>query len=1424
GDWVPLISAYPAHIDEGKQRKSFHSGYKSVDTSSNYSGDWYNDQYDEADTAHFADTYTLWIYPLPASVAGVSLQYYDITLTSPVWRDLPNTTLTGHGLAVSCTAIQPGQYNARLMAWDKNNQPVDLSSLADLSADGNWACFNITIKHGATLTTVVNTTATPQEIVRPIRHQTMDRWDNLCSSTTPLGNTTNYVYNGFNKVLSQTDPAVEVTHEDGRMETISPTKANSYSVTSYTMATRDANGKVTTYDRDNDGTTLKTTPPNGVYKKNVLDIYGRTVEEQDPMGHKTDHTYDRCDRKTSKVDACGWETHYRYNEINLKISMTNGNGETDRYDYVQPTSKTCCTHHWAPLNQLTLKIYDINGERLKEQYADGHTNFWTRDYFGNILTHTDFSGALYTNTYNYNMQVLSAISTGGDHGMYINPSNNLSEPVLPQNLKYGYDEAGNTIQILDDAQSLTTQYRYNLDGKRIRATFMGSDGHIHQATITTLNAANWIVESQDTITRLSYGYTPTGYRRYTIADIYWDNAWIPSDYESWFAYNEIDEVIIDRGKLIDGKIQIVSNQGTELKYNNAGWRSKQTTIDDGNRVEKTLNYLSNGLLSSISSTDGNNNTFQYDGKVSRRTKYTTKDTEQDNHYNANSWITSDYYKDNSQNMETNTKYDLTETGLVYHQVAQSNTLDHLDGYTDDLTTSYIGFDELKVARTSGTRTRMQGDTSSIETVAVTFNPNGYQLTVSGALEDSYRLLLTNSENRIVQKSTGDGKNEYYFYTPDGELIGECGDIPPDATVAAASPSYINFDLGYHSKIDNHFPPPAPDKYTVLEEDSSYADIAEKMYGDRTFADVIAQENGYNETDVPPVGMELTIPNLVSTSTHEAEAVYNENEIIGSLYPDMPMPNRTWKKPKKKDDDDGWFDDVFEAGIGAAIFCIVAPELIPFMPAVIGPTLAAVASGAIAGAASSLGEQAAAIALKDQKGGISWGAVAKNALFSAETYGLQNALPGLDGLQNMGVAGSMAASAEVGAAMQTVRLVTGEQRNFDWKGVVVSSAAAGLNTGMNEASMGINKAIGADLGFINSVASSEAQAALDHAVSGKAFNAEAVAANTLGTFMGQKAGEAAREWYDTYKIEKAKEEQMREVANNPMSRRKEMSGAKMPSDKKVMDDVVQDDSTTAKQDAALKGLEWWNNKQSARKTFSLFNGANTAGLGPLDVDPNVLPEAPLETSSPVLTLLSVLDGGRLIYSAGKALLGAAEGIGKFGLWGASASSVKSLGAQIGEVDFDEVGGLAKNRFKLLGEYDAYSPGLLSNRNASTFMGQKYSTYQLERDTIIYRAGDESKSLGEFFTLEKPTSELQVRIDKAVLPQWPGGGSSVINTGYEVVIPKGAVVHMGEIAPQGNIFLGGTQQVLIEKPWLNPEIKVINKFSLQEELLWNIRARK
>lgn len=132
--------------------------------------------------------------------------------------------------------------------------------------------------------------------------------------------------------------------------------------------------------------------------------------------------------------------------------------------------------------------------------------------------------------------------------------------------------------------------------------------------------------------------------------------------------------------------------------------------------------------------------------------------------------------------------------------------------------------------------------------------------------------------------------------------------------------------------------------------------------------------------------------------------------------------------------------------------------------------------------------------------------------------------------------------------------------------------------------------------------------------------------------------------------------------------------------------------------------------------------------------------------------------------------------------------------------------------LLGEYNQQAmPGVLSERAASTFMGTRYQTFKLTDDLIVYRAGSSSKELGSYFSLDKPIGELQTRIDKAIRHVWPNGDTSIIDTGYIFELPKGLVIHFGDIAPQRGLFLGGTKQIYIEKRFLN-ELELIDKYPL------------
>ena len=119
---------------------------------------------------------------------------------------------------------------------------------------------------------------------------------------------------------------------------------------------------------------------------------------------------------------------------------------------------------------------------------------------------------------------------------------------------------------------------------------------------------------------------------------------------------------------------------------------------------------------------------------------------------------------------------------------------------------------------------------------------------------------------------------------------------------------------------------------------------------------------------------------------------------------------------------------------------------------------------------------------------------------------------------------------------------------------------------------------------------------------------------------------------------------------------------------------------------------------------------------------------------------------------------------------------------------------------VGTYDMVSnPGPLAqlpNNPAANFAGGQYTAITLTEDTILYRGGSSAGSpLGQWFTVDAPTSVSQVRIDTAVRPQWMDAatgaltGTSPVDAVYSIKVPAGTTVYYGPTAYQGDIYLGG-----------------------------------
>lgn len=716
-----------------------------------------------------------------------------------------------------------------------------------------------------------------------------------------------------------------------------------------------------------------------------------------------------------------------------------------------------------------------------------------------------------------------SIDNHGGHGARLS-WDGTSKPMPSQAITYQHDEASHLVAILDDALPLRTFYRFDQEERRARETFIASDGHIHQAVFMKWNAMNWLTEVQDTVMQVKFRHDLKGNRRATIAKIYVENGsdsgWHTVGDENWYTFTAADNMHICRGKFKDGKIQ----QGTVLLYDIAGRRHHELTMQPDSliMIDKTLFYLDNDLLSYTESTNGEINRYDYDNHVARRSVFSTKTTTHTSEYDINGRVILETFKDTAQHVHSTTTLTLDHDGLPHHQTTNLLNDAGTDGYEESLETSYVEFDSERVSEIAGTLHRMHGDTTT-SSVKTGYDPNGFTEIVIGANQE-IRSFITNSEGRIVQKKLGHDKKESYFYTTDNQPLGRFGNIPQELLRSAlrnarqltSDDIKADFDLNYHPVSEN-FPPPAPTTCVVVNGDT-FERISERMYGDKSFANLIADTNGYRKQDNPPVGLSLQVPSIVNTNLHNWQgqySIYNPAAIVGSLHPNMTMPSRPISQPKHVS-----FWHVFVEAILSATLMAFAPELAGALAGVLGQLLGQGLGFALAGAASSLTQQGLALGFGDQQG-LSWKAIGEGALLSMGTAGIAKGI-GMDLTKMPNYKGFLDAATkniELTLATQGLSYATGQQRHFDWRVMLASVANTLANVGAKQINFGAPA-------FNDAVATASATVAsigIDGLL-GQRIDSETIAANTLGTFIGNQIAAQAKQHYAQYQAQKTLEAQ------------------------------------------------------------------------------------------------------------------------------------------------------------------------------------------------------------------------------------------------------------------------------------------------------------
>ncbi len=196
----------------------------------------------------------------------------------------------------------------------------------------------------------------------------------------------------------------------------------------------------------------------------------------------------------------------------------------------------------------------------------------------------------------------------------------------------------------------------------------------------------------------------------------------------------------------------------------------------------------------------------------------------------------------------------------------------------------------------------------------------------------------------------------------------------------------------------------------------------------------------------------------------------------------------------------------------------------------------------------------------------------------------------------------------------------------------------------------------------------------------------------------------------------------------------------------------------------------------------------------------------EVGGNTLPLQAGQDVGNLLFEVSAIITGAVGVVQVGGVLG-------KAGIRLGRKTIEDLGRLknvAKGTElgKVLGQYSAIKIGPLPNKLSETFSGGRYTEVLLTQDTVFYRTGIANQPFGEFFSQQVSNSVIQSRIDKAILPKWPGGNASPIDSLITVKIPAGTKVYIGEIGSQGSFYVGGTPQIVVPKPWTIEGVQILN----------------
>jgi RHS repeat-associated protein len=234
------------------------------------------------------------------------------------------------------------------------------------------------------------------------------------------------------------------------------------------VRTTDPNGRVTTYDYDEQRNLTHIALPDGSSQTNAYDAENNQTTATDGGGNVTQFEYDALRRPTRTVFPDGADTETAFDAGGRIVAKTNERDLVTTFAYA-PGEQTVTD----PLGNQTVHEFDSQGHRIRMTDALGRMTTFTYDSKGNLLVTTFPDATTYTNVYDLNGRKTSETDQAGNTTAYTYDAlGNLLTVTDPLGgvTSFTYDEVGNRLT-QTDAAGRTTQFEYDAIGrltKRIR--------------------------------------------------------------------------------------------------------------------------------------------------------------------------------------------------------------------------------------------------------------------------------------------------------------------------------------------------------------------------------------------------------------------------------------------------------------------------------------------------------------------------------------------------------------------------------------------------------------------------------------------------------------------------------------------------------------------------------------------------------------------------------------------------------------------------------------------------------------------------------------------------------------------------------------------------------------------------------------------